>query len=42
MNAKMFIEYIQTVFLPNLNDLRNLEKFAEEDAIHMVRAAHEQ
>jgi hypothetical protein len=27
------MEYIRTVFLPNLNELRTLEEFAEEDAV---------
>jgi hypothetical protein len=34
INAKFFIHYIRTVFFPNLNELRALEEFADEDAIH--------
>jgi hypothetical protein len=33
INAEMFEEYIRTVFLPNLDELRSLEEFAAEDAI---------
>jgi hypothetical protein len=33
INAQIFFEYIRTVFLPNLNELRSLEEFANENAV---------
>jgi hypothetical protein len=33
INAEIFEEYIRTVFLPNLDELRSLEEFAAEDPI---------
>ena len=36
INAQIFEEYIRTVFLPNLNELRSLEQFAEEDAVLLM------
>jgi hypothetical protein len=33
INTEVFTEYICTVFLPNLNDLHNLDEFASEDII---------
>jgi hypothetical protein len=32
INAEIFLEYIRTVFLPNLNEQRSLEEFADEVA----------
>jgi hypothetical protein len=36
INAECFLDYIRRVFLPNLNDLRILEEFTEEDAILLM------
>jgi hypothetical protein len=36
INAEIFEEYICTVFLPNLDELRSLEEFATEDAILLM------
>jgi hypothetical protein len=36
INAECFLEYIRTVFLPNLNELRTLEEFADEDAVLLM------
>jgi hypothetical protein len=36
INAEIFAEYIRTVFIPNLNELRSLEQFAAEDAVLLV------
>jgi hypothetical protein len=36
VNAKIFLDYIKTVFLPNLAELRHLEEFAEEDAVLLL------
>jgi hypothetical protein len=36
INAEIFEEYIRTVFLPNLNELRSLEQFADEDAVLLM------
>jgi hypothetical protein len=33
INAECFPEYIRTVFLPNLNELRTLAQFTDEDAM---------
>jgi hypothetical protein len=33
INAEIFEEYLGTVFLPDLDELRSLEEFAAEDAI---------
>jgi hypothetical protein len=33
VNAEIFAEYIRMVFIPNLNELRNLAQFADEDAV---------
>jgi hypothetical protein len=30
------MEYIRLVFLPNLNELRSLDQFADEDAILLM------
>jgi hypothetical protein len=35
-HAECFLEYIRTVFLPNLNELRTLEEFADEDAVLLM------
>jgi 2-methylisocitrate lyase-like PEP mutase family enzyme len=32
INTECFLDYIREIFLPNLNELRTFEKFAEEDA----------
>jgi hypothetical protein len=36
VNAQMFFDYIKTVLLPNLAELRNSEAFAEEDAVLLM------
>jgi hypothetical protein len=36
VNAEIFAEYIRMVFIPNLNELRNLEQFADEDAVLLM------
>jgi hypothetical protein len=36
INAEIFLEYIRTVFLPNLNELRSLEEFGNEDAVVLM------
>jgi hypothetical protein len=36
INAEFFLDYIRTVFLPNLNELRPLEEFVDEDAILLM------
>jgi hypothetical protein len=36
INAECFLEYIRTVFLPNLNELQTLEEFADEDAVLLM------
>jgi hypothetical protein len=33
INDEIFLKYIRMVFLPNLNELRSLEQFADEDAV---------
>jgi hypothetical protein len=33
VNAEIFVDYIKTVFLPNLAEPRNLDALAEEDAV---------
>jgi hypothetical protein len=33
LNTEIFLEYICMVFMPNLNELRSLEQFADEDAV---------
>jgi hypothetical protein len=33
VNGEIFLEYIRMVFRPNLNELRSLEEFADEDAV---------
>jgi hypothetical protein len=34
--AKIFLEYIYTVFLLNLNELRSLEEFTDEDTFFVM------
>jgi hypothetical protein len=36
INAKIFFEYIRMVFLPNLNELRSLKEFADEDTFFLM------
>jgi hypothetical protein len=36
INAEVFEEYIRMVFLPNLNELRSLEEFANEEAVLLM------
>jgi hypothetical protein len=36
INAEIFEEYLPTVFLPNLDELRTLDQFEEEEAILMM------
>jgi hypothetical protein len=36
LNGKIFLEYIRMVFLPNLNELRSLEEFSDEDAVLLM------
>jgi hypothetical protein len=36
INAECFLDYIRKVFLPNLNELRTLEEFAEEDTVLLM------
>jgi hypothetical protein len=36
INAEIFMEYIRLVFLPNLNELRSLDQFADEDAVLLM------
>jgi hypothetical protein len=36
INAEFFLDYIRTVFLSNLNELRALEEFADEDAVLLM------
>jgi hypothetical protein len=36
INAKFFLDYIRTVLLPNLNELRALEESADEDAVPVM------
>jgi hypothetical protein len=35
-NTEVFLEYIRMVFMPNLNELRSLEQFADEDAVLLM------
>jgi hypothetical protein len=35
-NAEIFQEYVMTVFLPDLNELRSREQFAEQEAILLM------
>jgi hypothetical protein len=36
VNGEIFLEYIRMVFLPNLNELRSSEEFADEDAVLLI------
>jgi hypothetical protein len=36
VSAEIVAEYIRMVFIPNLNELRNLEQFADDDAIVLM------
>jgi hypothetical protein len=36
IKTEIVLEYISTVFLPNLNELRSLEEFADQDAIFLM------
>jgi hypothetical protein len=36
INAESFLDYIQTVFLPNLAELRTLDAFAEETGVLLM------
>jgi hypothetical protein len=36
INAECFLEYVHTVFLSNLNELRTLEEFADKDAVLLM------
>jgi hypothetical protein len=36
INAECFLEYIRTVFLPNANESRIFEEFADEDAVLLM------
>jgi hypothetical protein len=36
INAEFFLDDIRTVFLPNLNQLRVLEEFADEDTVLLM------
>jgi hypothetical protein len=36
INAECFLESLRTIFLPNLNDLRAREQFADEDAVLLM------
>jgi hypothetical protein len=36
INAEIFEEYLRTVFLPNIDELRTLDQFKEEEAILMM------
>jgi hypothetical protein len=36
INAEIFLDYIQTVFLPNLAELRTLDAFTEETGVLLM------
>jgi hypothetical protein len=36
INAEIFLDYLQTVFLPNLAELRRLDEFAGEMAVLLM------
>jgi 2-methylisocitrate lyase-like PEP mutase family enzyme len=36
INAEICLEYIRTVFLPNLNEPRSLKEFADEDSVSLM------
>jgi hypothetical protein len=36
INAEIFLDYIQTVFLPNLAELRTLDGFVEETGVLLM------
>jgi hypothetical protein len=36
IDAEIFGDYIRNVFLPNLNELRSLEEFADEEAVLLM------
>jgi hypothetical protein len=36
INSEIFEQYLRTVFLPNLNELRALEQFGDEEAVLMM------
>jgi hypothetical protein len=36
INAEIFFDYVQAVFLPNLAELRRLDEFAEETAVLLM------
>jgi hypothetical protein len=36
INSEIFEQYLRTVFLPNLNELRTLEQFGDEEAVLMM------
>jgi hypothetical protein len=36
IKEKIFLDHVQTVFLPNLADLRRLDEFAEEMAVFLM------
>jgi hypothetical protein len=36
ISAEIFKEYVTTVFIPNLNELRSFEQFAEDKAILLI------
>jgi hypothetical protein len=36
VNGEIFLEYIRMVFLPNPNELRSLEEFADEGAVLLM------
>jgi hypothetical protein len=36
VNTEIFLEYIRVDFMPNLNELRSLEQFADKDAVLLM------
>jgi hypothetical protein len=36
INAEIFQEYVTTVFLPNVNELRSIEQFTYEEAVLLI------
>jgi hypothetical protein len=36
VNTEIFLEYIRMVFMPNLNELRSLRQFADEDVVLLM------
>jgi hypothetical protein len=36
VDTEIFLEYIRLVFMPNVNELRSFEQFADEDAVLLM------